>query len=81
MFATHQLEQALIGDRIRPGLERPRGIDSPRAQVRSDQVLAVRGRGVELPRRSPAAYCWLKSGACNHRNRTPSPSKLTWSRR
>src|SRR6266853_55962 len=50
MAAIGQFERALIGDRIRSGLERARALGKPlgrpRAQVCRDQVLALRAKGL-----------------------------------
>ncbi len=50
MAAIGQFERALIGDRIRSGLQRPRALGKkvvgrPRTAVSADQVLALRGEG------------------------------------
>src|SRR5216684_87733 len=50
MAAIGQFERALIGNRIRSGLERARALGKslgrPRAQVCGDQVLALRAKGL-----------------------------------
>jgi DNA invertase Pin-like site-specific DNA recombinase len=50
MAAIGQFERALIGDRIRSGLEQARALGKPlgrpRAQVCRDQVLALRAKGL-----------------------------------
>lgn len=50
MAAIGQFERALIGDRIRSGLERARALGKlvgrPRTAVRADQVLALRREGL-----------------------------------
>src|SRR5216684_3891046 len=50
MAAIGQFERALIGDRIRSGLERARALGKavgrPRARVTRDQVLALRAQGL-----------------------------------
>ena len=49
MAAIGQFERALIGDRIRSGLQRARALGKvvgrPRTAVSADQVLALRGEG------------------------------------
>jgi DNA invertase Pin-like site-specific DNA recombinase len=55
MAAIGQFERALIADRIRSGLRRPRALGKalgrPRALVRPEQILALRAEGV--------SYRWI----------------------
>ena len=68
MAAIGQFERALVGDRIRSGLERARALGKslgrPRAQVCRDQVLALRAKGLSY--RAVARHLHI-SPALGHR--------------
>ncbi len=68
MAAIGQFERALIGDRVRSGLERARvlgkAVGRPRTRVTRDQVLALRAQGLSY---RAAARCLHISGALAHR--------------
>ena len=75
MAAIGQFERALIGDRIRSGLERARSLGKalgrPRAQVSREQVLALRAQGLSY---RAAARLLHISPALAHRLAGGNPS-------
>ncbi len=75
MAAIGQFERALIGDRIRSGLERARALGKslgrPRARVYRDQVLALRAKGLSY--RAVARQLHISPALAHRLNRdTPS---------
>ena len=75
MAAIGQFERALIGDRIRSGLDRARALGKavgrPRTQISSEQVLALRAQGLSY--RAAARHLHI-SPALAHRLAQDTPS-------
>lgn len=69
MAAIGQFERALIGDRIRSGLERARvlgkALGRPRTRVTRDQVLALRAQGLSY--RATARHLHISPALLAHR--------------
>lgn len=74
MAAIGQFERALIGDRIRSGLQRARALGKrvgrPRAPVNRDQVLALREKGLSY--RAIGRRLHISAGLAHRLTRSPS---------